>query len=200
MDIEKNKRKIILIIIVILIFIIILLASVIALSMNKEDTASEEKIDLSQQEDRIKEYLDGKMIPQGISSFEREYTGEIDRSIFYEQLYSISVYLPDLVADLKEITNIEDYYSENKDDIKKYIGIDNSIDFAEFVDYLNNYDISEDEINYCVYEKETIINYDEYSTFKMIFNYKNCGDIEFTVKLLNEDSEFFVLSSPLSVE
>ena len=81
-------------------------------------------IDLSKKEVNIEKYLDGKTIPQGISTFIREYKG----------------------------------------------------------------DISRDEFEICLYEKGSIFNTDEYGTFKMKFNYKNFGDIEFTLRISNYHS------------
>lgn len=192
---KKGKKYFKFLIIGILICIIILCISLIIVVMSK----SNEKIDLSQKEKNISEYINGKVIPQGISRFERDYKGKVERDKLYEQLYSISKYLPDLVANLKNVTDFEEYYSENIDDIKKYIGIDNCDEFVKIANYLVEHDISTDEFNYCVYEKETMFNCNEYSTFKMKFNYKSYGDIEFEVKLLNDiqkNSSFVILLIP----
>lgn len=181
MSTTKRKNYLIFIIIGILICIILLCIGVIVLSRSSNN----EKIDLSQQEENISKYLEGKVIPQGISTFMREYNGDVDRDEFYEQLYSVSSYLPDLVLSLKESNNFGKFYDDNYDNIRKLIGVDNKEDFIDLANYLVENDISGDEFNYCSYEKGTIFNANDYSYFKMKFNYKDYGDVEFTVNLSN---------------
>lgn len=181
MSVKKRKKRLIFIIIAILICIVILCITIIALVRN----SNKETIDLSKEEKNISGYLEGKIIPQGISTFMREYTGNVKRDEFYEQLYSVSSYLPDLVSSLKESDDFEKFYDENYDDISKLIGVDNKDDFIDLANYLVENDISGNEFNYCLYEKGTVFNANEYSYFKMRFNYKDYGDIEFTVKLSN---------------
>ena len=182
--INKKRKKLIFLIIGILICIIVLLISIVILS-SKNDSAV---IDLSKKEESIEKYLNGKIIPQGISTFIREYKGDVSRDEFYECLYSVSSFLPDLTSSLKETTDYGVYYDENSENIKKLIGIENKDEFIELANYLVENDISEDEFEFCLYEKGSIFNTDEYGTFKMKFNYKNFGDIEFTLRISNYHS------------
>ncbi len=183
--INKKRKKLIFLIIGILICIIVLLIFIVALA-GKGNT---ETIDLSKKEVNIEKYLDGKTIPQGISIFIREYKGDISRDEFYEGLYSISSFLPDLTSSLKETTDYGAYYDENSENIKKLIGIESKDEFVELANYLVENDISGDKFEFCSIKENTMININEYSSFKMIFNYKNYGDIEFTIRLLNRDND-----------
>ena len=183
--INKKRKKLIFLIIGILICIIVLLISIVILS----GKSNSEVIDLSKKEENIEKYLNGKIIPQGISTFIREYKGDVSRDEFYECLYSISSFLPDLTSSLKETTDYGVYYDENSENIKKLIGIENKDEFVELANYLVENDISGDEFEFCLYEKGSMVYSNEYySAFKMKFSYKSYGEVEFTINILNDSN------------
>lgn len=191
---KKHLRLLIIVISIIILFVLFIFKG------NKTENSLEENI-FTKKSENIEKYINGKTVPQGISIFIKEYKGNISRDEFYQGIYTSARFLPDFATSIKKYDDLNNYYKENYAEIVKYIGLDNKTDFDNLANYIAKNDISGDEFNYCTYEEGTMYNTNGYSTFKMKFNYRNFGDIEFVIKILNKKSKDFstvIVLAPLS--
>ena len=150
---KRNKKLKIAIKILIIILVIAIVAFAIYLILYDKPASADELPDWEAAEQRTREYLSDKIIPQHIYDFTKEYTGELDRNILYEHLYTLSKYLPDLCEDLKR-NDAKSYYAKNKQEIKKYLEIENEEDFIKFSEFCEQNDVSGLNIEYCAFKRK----------------------------------------------
>ena len=163
-----NKKKVLITLIILCIIIIII--TIILLQILKKDT---------------KKTLT-TVIPFSAILFEEEYIGEIPKETFYEKLYTISEYLPELSKDIKKTSKLEKYYKKRKDELEENLGIENLSEFKDVANYLKEHDISETKFAYCSYERHSLVTNVYYSDLILKFIYKNEQELTFKIKLLNK--------------
>ena len=129
------------------------------------------------------------VVPFSAILFEEEYTGEIPESTFYKELYTISDYLSNLSKDLKKQSDLEKNYKKRKNELEGNLGIEELLEFKDLANYLKAHDVSETELAYCSYERNSLVKNTYYSDFGMKFVYKNEQEIELKVKFLNKRYE-----------
>lgn len=84
------------------------------------------------------------------------------------------------------MTQLEQYFNTNKDDIAMQTGLTTVDDFENFINkiqiYKNNIEYTKVEI-----EENSFVNEEEYSHFKIKITYNNGSILEFTVYMGNKD-------------
>ena len=183
---QKNKyQKIIRILIILLVFAIVALAIVLRITDKPKEETTNREDDIKAMQEQAKEYLEDRTIPQHIYDFSKEYSGKTQREEIYKQLDIIVKYLPDLCSDLKQ-TDSSKYYSDNSEQIKKNLGIEDETDFVQLAEYLKENDLSGLTFDYCIYHAGSLVEEEIYSNFQIDFVYKNHEPVTFNMGVLNK--------------
>lgn len=119
---KSKKTKIILLLIIIL--FILLIGTIYYLNKVKEKTKFDDP------------KTDGVLNLSGFGIFFEKYSGELKSSEIASDLDSLTTdYLPNIYNKVKKYKNkkLEEYYNDNKNRIKKDLGIESFSEFSEFI-------------------------------------------------------------------
>ena len=176
---EKQRKNILLVCVIMVILIVV---SIILSLQPKEDVDVENKIEnIVTQEDRIKRYIEDKVIPQGIYEFTLNYEGTITRNELYDKLNEVVNYM----ANMSTMKNESRFYNKNQDEVKKKMGIETEEEFTKLCSKIKEKDISNTKFAYCQIQTGSFKQEGVYTKFNMIFNYENETQITLEIGLIN---------------
>lgn len=194
---KKQKFKISLIILIILVIVIIGIIKV--LEKNKNDNENVDKYNEIYSTQFTKEYLQDRVVPQGIYQFTKKYKGEVTREILYERLNIVTQYLTDLSKEI-DGKDIEQFYDANTEQILEYLGIDNKNDFVNICKVINERNIKDTTFKYCVIGEEDFEIQGGYTKFYIDFCYENETKIKLQMHLSNVQNDNKPILKVMSLE
>lgn len=190
----KNKRKNIKKIIFILIILFIILLILLVLLKRKEKAPTAE-FDGSKFERTETIYLQDKIIPQGTYELTTNYKGNVVKDTFYNALKNTVNYFGKVCEEVQYGNDYEKIFSENKEQIKEYLGIEKLEDFKKVCEVFKEKSIQHTAYSYCKIVENTFEVEGIYTKFDMIFYYEDGTEIEFQIGLLNKEaSKTYVLT------
>ncbi len=131
--------------------------------------------------------MEDKVIPNGAFLFVSNYEGDLDEYDFYRSLYNFVYNLPDYLKEAKKAKNLEDYYTDNKQELDENLGVLNFEDFQTFIDGFNSYGdlgkFQESSIDTDTFETT---NY--YLSFDMVISFSGLDSpLKFRVSFANRE-------------
>ncbi len=131
--------------------------------------------------------MEDKVIPNGSFLFASNYEGDLDEYDFYRSLYNFVNNLPDYLKDAKKAKNLEDYYTDNKQELDENLGVLNFEEFKTFVDGFNSYgDLGKYQTSSI--DTDTFENTKYYLSFDMTMSFSGLDSpLEFRVSFANRD-------------
>lgn len=173
---------------IILISIIVLLAIILCLLIylsNKPKVSNEQETEY--EFNKPLDLVDNNIIiPDNSYLFFDKYgDGEVSSKDIYVRINSFAVkYLPSLLKDLngKTENEINQYYDNNKSSINQFIEINSSSELVDFISSLNNYDLSNLEVQSMSFEEE-IRHSNNYTYANFIIVYKDSAKIVLKIKV-----------------
>ena len=134
---SKNNEKTFAILFVIC--LVALLFIIIIISLNKTDStdlkSEYSQEDLNIMEDQLSNYLDDKIVPNGLSRMYGKYKGNNEFSDLYRSLYRFVNYLPNTVGKLDEV---ESDYEKNVSQIVDSLGCKDVEEYRALLEYMSS--------------------------------------------------------------
>lgn len=188
----KIKRLLTLLFLMLAIFIAIL---VIAIKTN-------EKLDVTYNGEEVqrftKEYIEGRLHPQGIWTFKQNYKGDVTPEVFYTKLDVAQKFITDLSEILDE-KDTEKIYEANSSEIAKYLGIQSKEEFAKVADIIKESKIKNLPFNFCRIESDSYKYENGYVKFNMSFCYENGTEMLLginIIKIQSKNEPILIISAP----
>lgn len=195
-----KKKKIILRLLAILAILAILLIICLTVLNNyktPEEKYTTERVDgihTQQDIDMIKEtvdnYVQDKVVPTGISRLYGKYKGKNELSDLYRGIKRVTDYILIIQENLsgKSELDIKNYYTTNKNEVEKNMGIDNEKDFIEFVKYIEKFD-SLQTLTSASIVTDTITSDEEFLMFDLNIYYEPEQEVQLKCYFKNSKDE-----------
>ena len=132
------------------------------------------------------------MMPLNVSYALSDYKGNVDQRSIYKALYMlVKDIIPDYYNKLSSIQSegIEKYFSKNKNNIKKELGITEVSDFKSFIETIKNLQGNTLVLKEYTFHPDAVKKTSEYLENILLIKYENNEKIGIYVKIYNEKDE-----------
>lgn len=167
----------------VLCFILLILILMACICINLAKTDEE---DFEEYKAKVyKKMMEVEVMPNGMFELKQNYKGDHDLQEFYESLRSFSNEI--IVLSKKDEKNLEKYYEENKEEIKKSTGITEFEKFKELKEYIRQ----QGEVKSLVTANINTTSFEDtgkYLQFNIDFNYEDGKKFSFKVHLMNNQA------------
>lgn len=203
---NKDLKKLLIALFVLLVLVLIVVMSI--LSLKKK--SAEGKVEYTQEdlniiEDQVSNYLQDKIVPNGLSRMYGKYKGSNEFSDMYRSMYRFVNYLPTISENNVYSMNENDrlaYFESNKETILENVGIQSFEDFNVFVDYLNDNNYYGEKYLSCKVMPKEITSEGGFFIVDIGFTFEGIEEpIVFTLHFANTyNNPIMVMYKPANVE
>ena len=111
-----------------------------------------------------------------------KYEGEYENEDLFKNMKKFSDYMYYLKDNVNS-QNVSNYYNQNIEMVKEYLGITEENEFVDFINKLEQMDVSSEKFKYAEFVKNSTYTKNGYFVFRINFYYDNGSDAPITFKV-----------------
>lgn len=182
---ENKSLKIIVVVMVILSIV----NTIIYMVRSKQVAKKTQEEFLKANQEISEKYYSDKKLPQNVVSLKSKYKGELQREDYYRSVNAISIYIPELSSKIKNVSNLDKYYEENKNEIYVATGIRDKEEFKSLAELVKKIGFEKAEYEYSKIDRTSYLNTKEYLRFITTIKYKGKEEISLYTYFANAKKE-----------
>lgn len=167
---------------IIIIFIICLIILIGAIYLfEKKQQASDYQNNIEEFQSFRKEFEDETILARNPTVIYK-YEGEYENEDLFRNMKKFSDYMYYLKDNVNS-QNASQYYNQNIEIVKEYLGITEENEFTDFINKLEQIDVSSEKFKYAEFVKNSTYTKNGYFIFRINFYYDNGSDDPITFKV-----------------